>query len=79
MEKTPQRFHLVYTELLGWVDLGHAQGTDIRALLQQIDAGESSDQERYDVSYSQSMIDPFHIIKMGKFITWRIRPGRSYW
>ncbi len=71
-------FGLVYTEVLGWVDLGHAQGTDIRSLLKQIDAGESSGQERYDISYSQSMVDPFHTIKMGKFITWRITRGRSY-
>lgn len=23
-------YGLIYTEVLGWVDLGHAQGTDIR-------------------------------------------------
>lgn len=25
-------YGLVYTELSGWIDLGHAQGTDIRQL-----------------------------------------------
>jgi len=40
---------LVYTEVLGWVDLGHAQGTDIQNLLSQITQGESSKKEFYDV------------------------------
>ncbi|WP_414147577.1 hypothetical protein ACMGGR_18690 [Erwinia sp. BNK-24-b] len=72
------KYGLIYTEVLGWIDLGHAQGTDIKALLRKFDDGESSGQERYDVSYSQSMVDPSYIIKTGKFITWRIRKGRSY-
>lgn len=71
-------YGLVYTEVLGWIDLGHAQGTDIRNLLRRIDAGESSGKEYYDVAYSQSMSDPTRTIKMGKFITWRIKCGRSY-
>ncbi|MBO4154588.1 fimbrial protein [Enterobacter kobei] len=36
------KYGLIYTEVLGWIDLGHAQGTDIRKLLRDIDAGESS-------------------------------------
>lgn len=71
-------YGLVYTEVLGWIDLGHAQGTDIRNLLRSIDAGESSGKEYYEVVYSQSMADPTRILKMGKFITWRIKCGRSY-
>ncbi|MDX5626954.1 MULTISPECIES: hypothetical protein [unclassified Brenneria] len=71
-------YGLVYTEALGWIDLGHAQGTDIRTLLRKIEAGESSGQDRYDVSYSQSMTDPFRTMKIGKFITWRIKRGRPY-
>lgn len=71
-------FGLIYTEVLGWIDLGHAQGTDIKTLLQQIDEGESSGKERYDVVYSQSMRERLHIVKMGKFIRWRIRRGRAY-
>lgn len=33
---------LIYTEVLGWVDLGHARGDDIRELLRQMATGESS-------------------------------------
>jgi len=72
------KYGLIYTEVLGWIDLGHAQGTDIRTLLNKIDAGESSGQDRYDVTYSQSMVDPTRTLKMGKFITWRIKRGRPY-
>lgn len=71
-------YGLIYTEVLGWIDLGHAQGTDIRKLLRNIDAGESSGREHYEVAYYQSMIDPTRTMKMGKFITWRIKRGRSY-
>lgn len=71
-------YGLIYTEVLGWIDLGHAQGTDIRKLLRNIDTGESSGKEHYEVVYSQSMIDPTRTMKMGKFITWRIQRGRSY-
>lgn len=71
-------YGLIYTEVLGWIDLGHAQGTDIRKLLRNIDTGESSEGECYKVAYSQSMIDPTRTMKMGKFITWRIKRGRSY-
>ena len=34
-------YGLIYTELLGWVDLGHAQSTDIRNLWAQMLRGES--------------------------------------
>ncbi|MBP2196908.1 hypothetical protein JOJ88_002344 [Pantoea cypripedii] len=30
-------YGLVYTEVLGWVDLGHAQGEDIRKLMNRSD------------------------------------------
>lgn len=72
------KYGLIYTEVLGWIDLGHAQGTDIRELLRSIASGESSGKERYDVTYSQSMVDSTRTIKMGKFITWRIKRGRSH-
>lgn len=72
------KYGLIYTEVLGWIDLGHAQGTDIRKLLMDIDAGESSGSGRYDVTYSQSMVDPTRTLKRGKFIKWRIKRGRSY-
>ncbi|VEI62392.1 Uncharacterised protein [Serratia rubidaea] len=78
-EASSAPYGLVYTEVIGWVDLGHAQGTDIRNLMRSIDSGESSDEEYYRVSYSQSMRDPTKTIKLGKFITWRIKHGRSYY
>ncbi|MGF9655959.1 hypothetical protein AAIH18_00660 [Pantoea agglomerans] len=70
---------LVYTEVLGWVDLGHAQGTDIRNLLSQIMQGEASEKEFYDVRYSQGMTGIWGQVRSGKMITWRIRRGRPYW
>ena len=69
---------LIYTEVLGWVDLGHARGDDITRLWQKINAGESSGRPVYDVTYSQSMADGKTGLRLGKFITWRIRKGRSY-
>jgi len=71
-------YGLIYTEVLGWVDLGHAQGTDIQDVLRQIDAGELSKKDRYDITYSQAMLSRFLNIKMGKFITWRVKRGRSH-
>lgn len=71
-------YGLIYTEVLGWGDLGHAQGTNIRKLLRNIDIGESSGSEYYEVVYSQSMIDPTKTMKMGKFISWRIKRERTY-
>lgn len=70
---------LVYTEVLGWVDLGHAQGNDIKNLFKQIDAGEFSGKAYYDVNYSQAMAYPPFNMKIGKFITWRIKRGRPYY
>lgn len=71
-------YGLIYTEVIGWVDLGHAQGKDIKDLLRNINSGELSGKEFYEVTYSQSMTDPSRIMKMGKFITWRIKRGRSH-
>ncbi|ELY2742604.1 hypothetical protein SMC28_003282 [Cronobacter turicensis] len=39
------KYGLIYTEVLGWIDLGHAQGNDIRKLLAQLEAGEASGQK----------------------------------
>jgi len=70
---------IVYTEVLGWVDLGHAQGTDIRELLRLIAQGESSGKEFYDVRYSQGMTGLRGLLRSGKVMTWRIRRGRPHW
>ncbi|AHG20648.1 hypothetical protein Z042_14225 [Chania multitudinisentens RB-25] len=69
---------LVYTEVLGWVDLGHARGDDVRTLMWKLNQGEASGADRYDVSYNQSMVSPFGLFRIGKFMTWRIRRGRSF-
>ena len=71
------KFGLIYTEVLGWIDLGHAQGTDIRMLLNDIERGEASREPFYTVNYRQYMVDPNKIVKMGKYITWRIKRGRT--
>lgn len=70
-------YGLIYTEVLGWIDLGHAQGSDIQNLLRSIEMGESSGRDYYDIIYSQSMVDPSRFMKIGKFIKWRIKHGRS--
>ncbi|XKD94360.1 hypothetical protein ACISK3_06690 [Morganella morganii] len=79
-EASKSRYGLIYTEVLGWIDLGHAQGTDIKDLLRRIDAAESTSSKKstYDIHYSQSMRSPVGNMKMGKFVTWRIKRGRSY-
>ncbi|MFL6614057.1 MAG: hypothetical protein ACJ8LD_10135, partial [Pantoea agglomerans] len=74
-----EKYGLVYTEVLGWVDVGHAQGTDIRNLLSQMMQGEASEKEFYDVRYSQGMTGGWGQVRSGKLITWRIRRGRPYW
>ena len=70
---------LIYTEVLGWVDLGHARGDDIRSLLEKIRSGELSGNEFYNVTYSQGMTAPYGIVRSGKMATWRIRRGRPSW
>ena len=57
---------LVYTEVLGWIDLGHAQGNDIRKLLYQMEWGEISQEEYYDVRYSQGMTGFWGRVRSGK-------------
>lgn len=59
-------YRLIYTEVLGGIDLGHAQGTDIRKALKNIDDGESSGQGMYTVMYSHAMGGSITYIKIGK-------------
>lgn len=70
---------LIYTEVLGWIDLGHARGVDIRDLLRNIQQGEASGKEFYEVRYSQGMTSPYGILRSGKVVTWRIKHGRPDW
>lgn len=70
---------IVYTDVLGWIDMGHARGDDIALLKNQFLAGESSRKEYYEVIYRQDM----HISRfgnkfgVGKFSKWEIKRGRS--
>lgn len=71
-------YGLIYTEVLGWVDLGHAQGTDIRNLWAEMLRGESQSRETYDVTYKQSMVGLKRRLTVGKSITWRLKKGLPY-
>ncbi|MEI7214953.1 hypothetical protein [Pectobacterium versatile] len=42
---------LVYTKILGWLDMGHARGDDIRALQLQFQAGEANNDPYYTIMY----------------------------
>ena len=74
-----ENYGLVYTEVLGWVDLGHAQGKDIKKLLDDLEQGERSGCNYYNVTYSQGMTAPYGLIRSGKMLTWRIKRGRPFW
>jgi len=72
-------YGLVYTEILGWIDLGHAQGTDIRNLWAQMLRGECQSESTYNVTYKQSMVSPGRRLTVGKSITWRLKKGLPYY
>ena len=42
-----RRTGLVYSEVLGWINIGHAQGTDIISLLADFRKGESISNRSY--------------------------------
>ncbi|QTF06610.1 hypothetical protein HC231_00675 [Brenneria izadpanahii] len=73
------RSGIVYTEVLGWVDMGHARGSDVDSLKSQFTLGEHSDKPFYTVMYKQDM----HLTKfssqfgVGKFSRWEIKRGRN--
>ncbi|WP_224717474.1 hypothetical protein [Pectobacterium versatile] len=70
---------LVYTKILGWLDMGHARGDDIRALQLQFQAGEANNDPYYTIMYDQSMyINRFNrCLGIGKYSTWVIRKGKT--
>ncbi|WP_233979807.1 hypothetical protein [Pectobacterium versatile] len=74
---TTNKSGLIYSEVLGWIDLGHAQGDDIRKLLLQFEAGESGDKPYYDVKYFQDMRKFRKRIGTSKYNVWRIKKGVS--
>lgn len=70
---------LVYTDVLGWIDMGHARGDDVEELRRQFMQGEGSGRDYYVVMYRQDM----HITKfctrlgIGRFARWEIKRGRD--
>ncbi|KNC89520.1 hypothetical protein [Trabulsiella odontotermitis] len=70
---------IVYTEVLGWIDMGHARGNDVLALRNQFIAGERSGMPSYIVMYRQDMsFAKFNSrLGVGKFSRWEIKRGRS--
>ncbi|ECO2437289.1 hypothetical protein FYF11_15235 [Salmonella enterica] len=75
------KFGIVYTEVLGWLEMGHAGGDDISLLKQQFDAGESSGNKYYSVIYKQNMRIRSKTLRQemgtGKFTRWEIQRGRT--
>lgn len=71
------KYGLVYSEILGWIDLGHAAGTDIINILKQFDTGENSPDPRYTITYSQSMSKYGRRFGVGAHARWSIKKGRS--
>lgn len=72
-----RRTGLVYSEVLGWIDIGHAQGTDIISLLADFRKGESSSNRSYQITYSQKMFVHKKTFGTGKFVRWEISKGLS--
>ena len=71
------RTGLVYSKVLGWIDLGHAGGRDIEELILSFRMGEASRKERYTVTYTQSMYAFGKRVGAGKFARWDIKRGRT--
>lgn len=49
------RYGLIYTENLGWIDLGHANPAGAEQLWQQMTMPRGGDSDWFDVRYHQSM------------------------
>ncbi|MFE8100850.1 DUF4056 domain-containing protein [Brenneria goodwinii] len=68
---------LIYTEELGWIDLGHARGADIVDLLHKFRTGESGSKDTYRIRYNQMMFIGHRSIGTGRFVEWEIKRGRT--
>lgn len=66
---------LIYSEILGWIDMGHARGDDIRALMTRFSIGESSGKAYYQVRYEQTM--GLSRFATGRFNVWQVKKGRT--
>lgn len=71
------KYGLVYSEILGWIDLGHAAGTDIQNILKQMEQGEKRQDSHYEIVYSQSMYKFGHRMGMGVHARWKVMKGRN--
>lgn len=73
------RSGIVYTKVLGWIDMGHARGSDINELKDQFISGEHSGKPYYTVMYRQDMRAVIFRSQLGvgKFSRWEIKRGRS--
>lgn len=71
-----RKYGLVYSEVLGWIDLGHAQGDDIKALLSDFRQGEMSSEATYQITYNQKMTIKKQF-GTGKYTRWQIKKGLS--
>ena len=69
------RSGLLYSEVLGWIDMGHARGDDIRDLMAKFSIGESSGEAYYQVRYQQTM--GFGRFSTGRFDIWQVKKGRT--
>lgn len=49
------QYGLIYTENLGWIDLGHANPAGAERLWQQMAMRRGGDNEWFEVTYHQSM------------------------
>jgi len=69
------RHGLLYSGVLGWLDMGHARGDDVRKLMAQFTTGEAGSESYYRVRYEQTMgISRF---ATGRFNAWEIKKGRT--
>lgn len=66
---------LIYSEILGWIDMGHARGDDIRALMTRFSIGESSGKAYYQVRYEQTM--GLSRFATGRFNVWQVKKGKT--
>lgn len=74
----PKRPGLMYTEVLGWVDFGHAIGGDVVNILQQFRAGELSGKPYYVIEYRQTMrVKKLLRFGTGCYMRFLVKRGRT--
>ncbi|NAT76705.1 hypothetical protein HKX68_09530 [Dickeya dadantii] len=71
-----ERGRLVYTEKLGWIDVGHAKGDDAKRLMNAINSGDDTKENYFIIKYSQYMGLG---LKYGtaRITRWKVRRGLS--